>query len=139
MRQSILLIVLLCPNAPAYALDGDDDFIHVGRYSLLRAGTPPDQHDVLSAMDRVEFAATVTTVGEAMRHVLNDSGYALAPLAASDPKLPVLLRAPLPRPHRSMGPARLEDILETLAGPAWRLVTDHLHRLVSFERQPAYQ
>jgi type IV pili sensor histidine kinase/response regulator len=45
-----------------------------------------------------------------------------------------LLGFPLPEAHRSLGPMSLQHALETLAGPAFRLVEDPLHRLVSFER-----
>ncbi len=41
---------------------------------------------------------------------------------------------PLPAVHRSLGPMTLRDALKTLAGPAFNLVQDPVHRLITFER-----
>ena len=41
---------------------------------------------------------------------------------------------PLPAVHRNLGPMPVKRELETLAGPAFRLVEDPVHRLVTFER-----
>ena len=73
-------------------------------------------------------------MGEAVQHLLSGSGYRLAAETVADSARSGLLGFPLPEAHRSLGPMLLQDALETLAGPAFRLVEDPLHRLVSFER-----
>ena len=45
-----------------------------------------------------------------------------------------LMVLPLPAVHRSIGPMSLKRALETLAGPAFLLIEDPVHRLVAFER-----
>ena len=45
-----------------------------------------------------------------------------------------LFALPLPEVHRQLGPMSLQQALETLAGPAFQLVEDPVHRLVAFER-----
>jgi type IV pili sensor histidine kinase/response regulator len=45
-----------------------------------------------------------------------------------------LFALPLPDAHRSLGPMPLQTALETLTGPAFRLVEDPVHRLLTFER-----
>ena len=108
--------------------------IQVGRYASLIAAPTEAQANLLSSMVRVKFPSRVKTVGGAVRHLLSSSGYRLAGEAAADPTRFGLLGLPLPKAHRSLGPMALRDALETLGGPAFRLVADPLHRLVSFER-----
>ena len=108
--------------------------VQVGRYRSVFAGPTEGQADLLSAMVTVEVPSGVSTVGEAVHYLLRGSGYRLAAETASDPARADLLGLPLPEAHRSLGPMPLQDALETLGGPAFRLVEDPLHRLVSFER-----
>ena len=108
--------------------------VQIGRYATVRAVPTLAQANLLSAMVRVQFPGSVITVGQAVDHLLQTSGYRLASEAAADPSRAILLDLPLPEPHRALGPMPLKTALETLAGPAFRLVEDPLHRLVSFER-----
>jgi type IV pili sensor histidine kinase/response regulator len=85
-------------------------------------------------MVTVKLPSRVNTVGEAVQHLLRGSGYRLAGTSSADPARLDLLSFPLPAAHRSLGPMPLHEALETLGGPAFRLVEDPLHRLVSFER-----
>ncbi len=93
-----------------------------------------EQADLLSVRVSVQFPASVVLVGQAVEYLLQPSGYRLASDAVADPARAILLRLPLPEPHRALGPMPMRTALETLAGPAFRLVEDPLHRLVSFER-----
>ena len=108
--------------------------VQVGRYASLIAAPTEAQTNLLSKMVTVKFPSRVKTVGAAIRHLLRGSGYRLAGESAADPARLDLLNFPLPTAHRSLGPMPLQDALETLGGPAFRLVEDPLHRLVSFER-----
>lgn len=105
--------------------------MQVGRYSLLHTRPTVEQADLLSAIVTVRFPEPVRTVGEAVRHLLQDSGYRLADHRGAS--LTVLLGLSLPGVHRNLGPLTLRQALETLAGPVFRLVQDPVHRLVSFE------
>jgi conjugative transfer region protein (TIGR03748 family) len=108
--------------------------VQVGRYSSVRPVPTEEQINLLSALVTVRFPETVTTVGQAVDHLLGPSGYRLAPGSVAEPGRAALLALPLPEPHRSLGPMPLRTALETLAGPAFRLVEDPVHRRVSFER-----
>ena len=79
------------------------------------------------------------TVGEALSHLLERSGYRLASLEASDPALPLLLKNPLPMVHRVLGPVTLRNALNMLAGSVWNLVIDPVNRIVSFELLDEYK
>lgn len=110
------------------------DEVQVGRYSTVRAAPTAAQANLLSALVTVAFPPSVTTVGQAVDHLLKPSGYRLAPQAFAEPSRTGLLGLPLPDAHRVLGPMSMQTALETLAGPAFRLVEDPVHRLVTFER-----
>jgi len=108
--------------------------IQVGRYSLFATTPTEAQADPLQAMITVQFPDRVRTVGDAVKHVLRQSGYRLSGSEATGPASAYLMALPLPVVHRSVGPMPLKRALETLAGPAFHLVEDPVHRLVAFER-----
>ena len=108
--------------------------IQVGRYSLFAATPTEAQADPLQATITARFPESVRTVGEAVRHLLQQSGYRLAEPEAIGPESAYLMALALPAVQRSLGPMTLRQALETLAGPAFRLVEDPVHRLIAFER-----
>ena len=108
--------------------------VQVGRYATVLAAPSVEQADLLTAQVSMSFPEFVVTVGQAVEHLLQSSGYRLSPQQAAEPTRQSLLNLPLPEPHRKLGPMPLKTALETLAGPAFRLVEDPVHRLVSFER-----
>ncbi len=112
----------------------DAEEIQVGRYATVRSVPTLAQINLLAAPVTVQFPGSVDTVGKAVEHLLRPSGYRLAADSVADPGRAVLLGLPLPEVHRTLGPMPLQTALETLAGPAYRLVEDPGHRLVSFER-----
>ena len=132
---SLGFMVLLASSPDSFAIDDviAPTRITVGRYSTLRAAPTEAQIDLLANIVTVSMPASTLSVGDAVRHLLKDSGYRLASAPMAEPGRAALLRLPLPAVHRSLGPMSVRDALETLAGPAFRLVEDPVHRLVSFE------
>ena len=108
--------------------------IQVDRYSILAATPTEAQAELLATTMTIRFPARVQTVGEAVRYLLQRSGYRLATAESIGPDTVALFTLPLPTVHRNLGPMTLRDALETLAGPAFHLVQDPVHRLVTFER-----
>ena len=108
--------------------------IQVGRYSLFATTPTEAQADPLQATITVQFPDAVRTVGEAVRHLLQQSGYRLAEPEATGSESAYLMALALPAVQRSLGPMTLRQALDTLAGPAFRLVEDPVHRLITFER-----
>ena len=107
--------------------------VQVGRYSVLRALPTAAQADLLSTTITVRFPERIQTVGEAVRYLLQRSGYRLADDHVANFVTADLLGLPLPAVHRNLGPIMLRQALETLVGPVFRLVQDPVHRLISFE------
>ena len=124
----------------ALAALADEPAAQVGRYSTLEPVAPSHQTHLLETVVQVRFPEQgVQTTGEAIRYLLARSGYALAAAEASDPALASLLGLPLPEVQRELGPVTVAAGLQTLAGPAYCLVVDHVHRLISFELAPRYR
>jgi type IV pili sensor histidine kinase/response regulator len=132
-RQTVpaLCLVFVCLLGSGDLLARD---IQVGRYASLIAAPTQAQTNLLSKMVTIKFPSRVKTVGAAIQHLLRGSGYRLAGASAADSARFDLLNFSLPTAHRSLGPMPLYEALETIGGPAFRLVEDPLHRLVSFER-----
>ncbi|MXZ54737.1 MAG: pili assembly chaperone [Gammaproteobacteria bacterium] len=107
--------------------------IQVGRYSTMKTLPTEAQQNIFATVTNVQFDSSITTVGEAMRHLLENQGIRLAVPRTQENQVHTLLALPLPQIHRQLGPISLRHALETLAGPVWRLVQDPIHRLVSFE------
>jgi type IV pili sensor histidine kinase/response regulator len=108
--------------------------LQVGRYSLITATPTQAQAALLAATIIVQFPERIQTVGEAVPHLLQRSGYRLARAESIGPDTAALFALPLPAVHRNLGPMTLRDALEILAGPAFHLVQDPVHRLITYER-----
>ena len=106
----------------------------MARYSTVQPIPTIAQRDPLTALVRITFPSTISHVGQAVEALLAPSGYRLASAKAADPQRAMLLALPLPNAHRALGAMPLRLALETLTGPAFTLVEDPVHRLVSFER-----
>jgi len=107
--------------------------VQVGRYSTLPAMPTVAQADLLATTITLSVPERIVTVGEAVQYLLQRSGYRLATAPVIAPETADLLTLPLPAVHRHLGPITLAQALETLVGPAFRLVHDPVHRLISFE------
>ena len=59
--------------------------MQVGRYSVLRTLPTAEQLDPLAARVTVRFPESVQTIGQAVQHLLRDSGYRLADSSAASP------------------------------------------------------
>lgn len=105
--------------------------MQVGRYSVWPVTATQAQAAPLSAIVTVRFPRPVHTVEQAIQHLLDGSGYRLA--GTPDSPAAIMLAQSLPEVHRSLGPLRLNQALQILAGPVFQLVQDPLHRRIAFE------
>lgn len=108
--------------------------VAVARYSTVHTVPTIAQRDPLADLVRTTFPSSVTRVGEAVEMLLVPSGYRLSASSGIGPERAEFLDLPLPDVHRALGPLPLRLALETLAGPAFIVVDDPVHRRVSFER-----
>ena len=113
--------------------------VQIGRYTVVSATPTVAQDNILSVIVTINFPVPIQTVGDAIHHLLQPSGYSLARFDAQGPEVIQLLSLPLPDVHRSLGPMSLQDALLTLASPAFRLSSDPVHRLIAYDLKPDYQ
>jgi len=100
-----------------------------GRYTLVELTPTAAQQDLLLQVVDVSIPDTLNAnVADALRHVLQRSGYQLCNGRETD----TLGSLPLPATHYHLGPLQLRDALLTLAGPARTLHVDHSARRVCF-------
>jgi conjugative transfer region protein (TIGR03748 family) len=133
-----LLTLVLAAAMPLSAWPADPEPVQVARYSTIAPLPSAAQVDPLDVVVTIVFPEQLTTVDEALHYVLRRSGYRLASAEAADPTVSMLAKQPLPEVHRRLGPITVARALSTLAGPAWSMVVDPVHRLVSFELAQAY-
>jgi len=120
------------PPAPDEVATPAPEYIPVaryGRYTLVELAPTATQQDLLLQMVDVSIPDTLNAnVADALRHVLQRSGYQLCNGRETD----TLGSLPLPAAHYHLGPLQLRDALQTLAGPARTLHVDHSARRVCF-------
>lgn len=124
-------------NRNAQATDRERDQVRSGRYTLTSTLPSIAQEDLMSQIIEVTIPGTLKpTVGDALKHALSRSGYTLT---ASNNVTNVLYSRPLPAAHYKLGPMKLRDTLQVLAGPAWKVQVDEVTRQVQFTLRPGYQ
>lgn len=107
--------------------------LRVARYSEFSSLPIEEQRDPLLSLVRTRVPDELIQMGDAVDWLLEPSGYRLAPAANAPPQRSTLMTLPLPEVHRSLQGLPLRTALRTLIGPAFTLVEDPVHRLVSFE------
>ena len=130
---------LLTPDM--YANDADasnEPIVRYGRYSLVNTHPDRGQQDLMEQV--IDIAIPIyanPNVGEAMRYVLNRSGYTLCPPDSAPIK--ILYKRPLPAAHYKLGPMTPRSALQLLAGSAWQVSVDEVNRTVCYVIRPGYR
>ncbi|MNI10707.1 hypothetical protein D3C73_638280 [compost metagenome] len=105
-------------------------WVRQDRYTLVNTQPTLEQRQPLYQLINVQIAPALhANVGEALRHVLQRSGYSLCPDSAAVDRL---FSRPLPAVHHQLGPISLLDALTIIGGPAWRINIDPVDRTVCY-------
>ncbi|UDJ86356.1 TcpQ domain-containing protein [Erwinia amylovora] len=114
------------------------EVVRYDRYTLVSTRPADAQRDPLNQIVDITMPAQlVNTVGEGYRYLLLESGYSLC--SATSSAFSELLNRPLPAVQRAIGPVKLSEALQIVAGPAWRLRVDEVNREVCFELRDQYR
>lgn len=130
LYRSLAIILFLFCHTNAWSLT--PDLVPIGRYLTVSLKPNPQQVDLLSQTIQMHFPPSIQTVNDAMREVLQYSGYSLVPETHMNAAFKNTLLKPLPLVDRNLGPMTLQSALKVLAGPSFTLKTDSLNRTVNF-------
>lgn len=139
IRTALIIGLALYSSMNVVQADNNKGLIQTDRYSAVEPEPTTGQEAPLLTMVSIKYPRQVNTVGQAISYTLKRSGYRLAPQHAHDPNMRVLINLPLPEVHRQLGPMTVKQVLNTLSGSAFMLVTDPVHRYISFEVVPEYR
>jgi type IV pili sensor histidine kinase/response regulator len=106
----------------------------VDRYSVVATGPTAGQRDLLSVTAVISIPSDIESLGDALRWILQDSGYRLAANPVLTEEVRVMLELPLPAVHRRFELMPLKTVMGLMVGPAFYVVQDSVHRLIAFER-----
>ncbi|EAA8668669.1 TcpQ domain-containing protein [Salmonella enterica] len=127
----------LKPVAPADIWQRSPEVTREGRYTLVSVKSADAQREPLNQLINITMPVSlVNSVGDGFRYLLFQSGYSLCGRYGAD--FAELLNRPLPAVQRRLGPVRLSEALQVVAGPAWRMTVDEVNREVCFVLRDAY-
>ncbi|MBV4413507.1 PilL N-terminal domain-containing protein [Enterobacteriaceae bacterium YMB-R22] len=112
------------------------EVVRYDRYLLVSTAPSQAQRMPLEQVIDIRIPASLSpTVADAMRYALRQSGFRLCAMTSANR---VLYSQPLPAIHYQLGPVRLSEALQILAGPAWQLDIDAVQRLVCHTLRKGY-
>ncbi|EBD0365838.1 TcpQ domain-containing protein [Salmonella enterica] len=127
----------LKPAVPADIWQRSPEVTREGRYTLVSVKSADAQREPLNQLIDITMPVSlVSNVGDGFRYLLFQSGYSLCGRYGAD--FAELLNRPLPAVQRRLGPVRLSEALQVVAGPAWRMTVDEVNREVCFVLREAY-
>ena len=106
----------------------------VDRYSVVATGPTAGQRDLLAVTAVISIPNDIDSLGDALRWILQDSGYRLAANPVMTEEVRIMLELPLPAVHRRFELMPLKTVMGLMVGPAFYVVQDSVHRLIAFER-----
>ena len=103
------------------------EVVRYDRYLLINTSPSAAQRAPLEQTIDIRIPASLSpTVADAMRYALRQSGYSLC---STTPANRVLYNQMLPAVHYQLGPMRLSQALQILAGESWQLEVCSTDRL----------
>lgn len=113
------------------------EVVRYDRYLLVDISPSTAQRSPLEQTIDIRIPASLSpTVADAMRYALRQSGYSLC---STTPANRVLYNQTLPAVHYQLGPMRLSQALQILAGSAWQLEVDSVQRIVCHSLRDGYR
>ena len=130
----IVLFLSLCAGSVSAA-----NLTQVNRYATVENKPLISQINPLLTVQQIHFPQQIHTVGEALTHWMQYSGYSLVDVAVQNQALKDIMQQPLPQVDRNLGPLTVHDGLEVLVGQqVFSLIQDPLHRTINFKLKPQY-
>ncbi|PVZ81181.1 hypothetical protein C9426_31795 [Serratia sp. S1B] len=113
------------------------EVVRYDRYLLVSTSPSQAQRTPLEQIIDIRIPASLSpTVADAMRYALRQSGFSLCTITSANG---LLYNQLLPAVHYQLGPLRLSEALQILAGPAWQLEVDAVQRVVCHALRDGYR
>lgn len=109
-----------------------EDRYAISRYTTIDTTPEVRQSNPLLTVVSFSFPPTVETVGQAINYTIQQTGYTLAEMSNLPESTKVMLTLPLPSVQRKILIRHGQAALKTLAGDAFLLLVDPVHRVVTF-------
>jgi type IV pili sensor histidine kinase/response regulator len=104
------------------------DAVRVARYTEV-TGPSAAERDPLAVVAVLRFPREiVATVGDALKYLLQRTGYSLS---AGDPQAEHLLSLPLPESQRQLGPHPVQSLAQLLVGEGFSVCADARTRVLT--------
>ena len=126
----LALLVQFAPMSLRAGADAPDGELRLDRYTLQPQNPTAEQLDLLATVVETQFPESIATVGAAIDYLLERSGYRRIPNESTAAGMSL----PLPKVHQHIGPLKLRDALQTIAGPALKLRENVETRVVWFAK-----
>lgn len=111
----------------------------VGRYLTVQTGATSSEVMPLQSVFDLTLPSNIQTVGQAMRYLLANTGYQLAPARDQNRATQDLLTQPLPLTDRSLRMMTVLQALQVLSGADYQILIDPKHRWLSFILKPTFK
>ena len=115
------------------------DYTQTNRYTKIENVVSHAQANPLKVVVNTDLPQSVVSVRDAMEFLLMRSGYVLASDDVLSEEAISMLRLQLPAIQRRIEHVTLDLSLSMLAGNAFDLVVDPIHRKVAFTVKPEFQ
>ncbi|MDC5870294.1 hypothetical protein OPW39_15910 [Vibrio europaeus] len=115
------------------------EYIQTDRYGLELAEPTKEELDPLSITVKINFPPNVVTVRDAIKYVMEPSGWVLADEMANDSALAITLDRPIPQVHRNLSLMPLRTVLQVLVGGYFEPVEDPIRRIYTFDLKEEFR
>ena len=131
-------VVLVFMSSVAHA-NSAAPTVFESRYMVVQPGPTESQQNLFQTIADIQVPPYITTIGDAIDHILAPFGFQMLDGAAASKEQSLLVVLPLPNVHRVFGPISLKAALTTMGGEAFDLVVNPVLRTVSYRLKPAYR
>lgn len=136
--KPLALVVLLFLSFLGFATTSFASNVSISRYLSVPVKPKFQQIHLLQQQMQIKFPQNVLTIKQAVRFLLQFSGYRLADDKVMDQSSLNMLDQSLPEIDRAFGPVTLEQALSTLSGDTFYLLVDPVNRKVGFQLKSAF-
>lgn len=132
VKRTLTAVAIMVGMAHGVVAAASADRYTISRYTTIDTTPELRQSNPLLTVVSYSFPPTVVTVGQAINYTIEQTGYTLASMTNLPESTKVMLTLPLPSVQRKFSYVTVQSALKTLAGDAFILLVDPIHRVITF-------